>query len=616
VPKHENDADAGAAPPQSRQLTIPEAIDLAMQQHGAGNLAEATAMYHQVLSAEPDNPFALHLLGVAAHQGGDQDTAFELIAKAVAIKPDFLEAFSNLELVLQELGRFDEATEAYAKALAINPDYADAHFNLGIALQSLGRPADAAGSFRTSLTLAPDQPDALCKLGAALQEQGLLDDAQDAYNKALAINPGSIESLGNLGIIYQQHEQFEDAIASYDKALALDPDYVEALSNRAALQELGRLTEAEESYRKAIALNPGFAKAQSNLGNALQEMGRYDDALEAFDAAVAADPEYPEAYSNMGLLQLLRGDYANGWKNYRWRRQTKNFPALPQSFGKPIWDGSDISGNRLLVWTEQGVGDEVLNASMIPDLVDRGIEVVLESDARLVPLFSRSFPDVTCIAKDAPGTAAMVEKDIDYCIASGDLGQFLRPDAGSFPDRRSYVAADPDRRDALRAKYKSTGDGLLVGIAWYSSNNKNGAKKSMSLMELEPLLQRDNITLVNLQYGDTDDQRNEFESSTGKAVLHDDNVDQMADLDAFAAQVAAMDLVISVSNTTVHISGAMGVPTWVMLRSFPFWFWGLNTDDCPWNSSIRLFRQRRPGDWTDVIEQVRHELAGFKWPKD
>ena len=265
----------------------------------------------------------------------------------------------------------------------------------------------------------------------------------------------------------------------------------------------------------------------------------------------------------------------------------------------------------MLVWGEQGIGDEVHFAAMVPDLIDAGARVVLECERRLAPLFGRSFPEAMCVALENPPAAETMGNDIDFQVPSGNLGAWLRPDLDSFPDRESYLVADENRVAELKDRYRDgTGD-RLVGIAWISKNPEIGKDKSMALADWRPLTEIGGIRFVDLQYGDTADERARFERQTGTPIIHDDAIDQMADLDAFAAQVAAMDLVISVSNTTVHLSGALGVPTWVLLNTLPLCVWMAKGEDSPWYPSLRLFRQTKAGEWADVIGRVESELKAF-----
>ena len=252
--------------PTENPLDIQQSLDLALRHHGAGELSEAESLYRQILKADPDNPVALHLLGVTAHQMGNADMAVELITKALALKPDFAEARSNLGNLLREAGQREDAVASFRKALALKPDFADAHNNLGLALQNLGRLEDAVASFRKALALKPDYAYAHNNLGLALQDLG----------------------------------RPEDALASYREALALKPDYAEAHNNLGnALKDQGMLEDAVASFRKAISVKPDLAEAHNNLGNALKDQGTLEDAVASFRKALALKPDYPEAHSNL-----------------------------------------------------------------------------------------------------------------------------------------------------------------------------------------------------------------------------------------------------------------------------------------------------------------------------
>ena len=210
-------------PPDQQTLTIQQSLELAAQYHKAGDLPQAGDIYQQVLQADPNQPDALHLLGLIAYQGGKNDIAVGFITKALAIKPDIVGAHSNLGLALQDLRRLDEAVASYNKAIAIKPELAEAHYNLG----------------------------------NALKQRGKLDEAVASFHKALAIKPDYADAHSNLGNALQELEKFEDAIASYHKALAIKPELAEAHSNLGiALQELGKLEDAFTCHRRAVTLNP------------------------------------------------------------------------------------------------------------------------------------------------------------------------------------------------------------------------------------------------------------------------------------------------------------------------------------------------------------------------
>ena len=237
-----------------------------MQHHEAGRLGDAESIYRRILQTDPDQPVALHLSGVIAHQ----------------------------------LGKGEESVEPIKKAIAINPGYADAHHNLAMVYKEQGRPAEAEASYRDVLAINPDAADVHNKLGAVLQELGRLEDAVTSYREALALNPDYAEALNNLGNAFRSLGKPEEALKGYDKSLAIEPDSADTHNNLGiVLQGQGKHSGAAESYRRAIALEPGHAEAHCNLGAVLQDMGKLDDAVTRYRKSLDIRPVYPKAHSNL-----------------------------------------------------------------------------------------------------------------------------------------------------------------------------------------------------------------------------------------------------------------------------------------------------------------------------
>ena len=489
-----------------------------------------------------------------------------------------------------------------------SPNHAEAHSNQRVnALKEAWPLEDAAASHEKAIRLKPDLAEAHNNLGSVRQEQGRLDEAAESCRKALAHRARTTPRRTPAWAMCIEGDGPASTTPSpaTEKAIAPEPRPTPRRTPTWAMswKAMGRLEDAAASHEKAIRLKPDLAEAHNNLGGVRKEQGRLGEAAASYRKALSVDPDYPEIHFNLGIVNLLTGDFDNGWREYNWRWRMQNFSSRRAEYDKPLWDGGDLGGKRLLVWSEQGIGDEIMFAGLIPDLIERGIDVILESEPRLVPLFARSFPPVTCIAKGG------ANQPFDFHIPTGGLGQVLRPSLGSFPDPAPYLVADPELRTTLRDRYHNQGAGALVGLAWHSDSSYAGRESSLTLPELHPLLETPEVTFINLQYGDTADQRSAFARETGIDIVHDDQVDQMADMDAFASQVAAMDLVVSIDNSATQLAGALGVPTWGLLRAVPFWLWGMNGDDSIWYPSMRLFRQSRPGDWNGVIKRVCRALG-------
>ena len=294
----------------NQTLTIQQAIDLAVRHHAAGELDKAKSLYQQVLQVNPNQPKALHLLGVIAHQVNKNDIAVDLIGKALALKPDYAEAYNNLSNVLQAQGKLDDAVASYRKAIVVKPDYAEAYYNLGNVLQAQGKLDDAVASYNKAVAIQPDYADAHNNLGNVLQAQGKLDDAVARYNKAIAVKPDYGDAHNNLGNVLQALGKLGDAVASYHKAITIEPDGADVHNNLGnVLQAQGKLDDAVASYNNAIAIKPDYADAHNNLGNVLQAQGKLDDAVASYNKAVAIQPDCVEAHYNLAFILRKLGRY-------------------------------------------------------------------------------------------------------------------------------------------------------------------------------------------------------------------------------------------------------------------------------------------------------------------
>lgn len=637
----------GALAKRQAQSPAQMLIRTALEHHRAGRLSNAEHIYRRILQANAGHADSLHLLGMICYQRGQYEEAASLIRKAIevnegqpshhsspsyhsnlgivlhaqqkldeavvhcrralALDPNLPETLNNLGCILQLQGKLDEATACYERALALKPDVAEVHGHLGNAMRSQGRLDRAATCYERALALKPEYAEAANNLGTVLEALDRLDEAAAQYRRALALHPGMAEAYNNLGNIYQAQGDLIAAAAEYGKALALRPEYAEAHSNLGIVFEFsGRPDEAVARHRHALALKPDFAEAHHNLGNALRDLGELDEAMACYERALALKPEYAEARLSHALAQLLAGDFAAGWRNYESRWQTQRSPSWAQSGELPLWNGEKLTSGRVLIWGEQGVGDEIMFAGLLPEAAHTGNHCVLACSPRLRPLFARSFPGIEV----ASGPGPELPPDIAAHLPCGSLPRLFRTSKDDFAAMASpYLVADPVRKQHFRERY---GDGRLrVGLAWHTKNRKTGRRRSIDLSLLAHLFEIEGTRWVSLQYGQNEALAIEVAAS-GAPLLVDPAVDQLADMDAFAAQVAAMDLVITIDNSTAHLAGALGIPTWVLLPSAADWRWMRRREDSPWYPTMRLFRQNTFLDWQGVIERVGAGLSAFR----
>jgi tetratricopeptide (TPR) repeat protein len=540
--------------------------------HQAGHLAKAERIYRKILATNPRHADCLHLLGMIDYQAGRLDSAADLIRQAIAIHGTGASYYANLGTVVQAQGNLDEAKALYGQALAIRPDLAEVYMNLGNVLQ--------------------------------LQEE--YDESIVCYRRALTLKPVCAETYNNLGNAFQSQGKLEDAVACYEQALAIKPDYHEVYYNLGnACRAQDKLDEAISFYRQALALKPDYAEAHFNFGNVLRDQGKVGEALQYFAKALALKPDYTQAGFAEALAQLLQGNFTLGWPNFERRWQSmKDHDTPPREYAQPAWAGEKLASGSLLLWGEQGVGDEIMFAGLVPDALRTGNRLVLDCDLRLNPLFARSFPGVQVVSGCGPGLHP--ELDIAAHLPTGSLPGLFRKSSGAFAATTSpYLVADPEIRQQLRARYADSR--RLIGLAWQTNNRKTGRFRSVFLAQFAPLFAKSGIRWISLQYGDQSELESQA-AAAGTPILVDRAIDQLTNMDAFAAQVAAMDLVITIDNSTAHLAGALGVPAWVLLPFAPDWRWLLDRKDSPWYPTMRLFRQPQPGDWQSVVEEVESAL--------
>ncbi len=435
---------------------------------------------------------------------------------------------------------------------------------------------------------------------------GCLHEAAQRYEQILSAEPDHADCLHLLGMVAHQAGNHEKAVELIRRAIAIHKTAASYYSNLGnVLRAQQKVSEAEACYRQSLLLRPDQAEVHLNLGNILKAQGEVDAALACYQRALSLSPELAEAQAAESTALLLNGEFSKGWRGFEARWRTQEYDTQFRNYPQPLWKGERLASGRVLIWGEQGVGDEVMFAGLIRDVLAGGTRCVLDCDIRLKPLFARSFPDVEIVSGYDPHLQP--ELNIVAHLPSGSLPSLFRRKHEDFASTISpYLVADAMRKEQFRSRYD---DGRpLVGIAWHTRNKQSGYSRSIDLAQLRPLLSQPWVRWVSLQYGNHVGLKDQSLAAAAPLLI-DTDVDQLTDLDTFAVQVAAMDLVVTIDNSTAHLAAALGTPTWTLLPFAPDWRWLLGRKDSPWYPAIRLFRQPGPGDWQSVIEQVRAALA-------
>jgi hypothetical protein len=591
----------GVSSPPER--TDANAIDFKFDQglalHHQGKLSDAERAYAEVLQHQPNHFDALHLLGVIALQTRRTEKAIELIGKAISLNTKIAAAYSNLGTAFKDLKRPNEALASYDRAIALEPGYAEAHGNRGLVLLELKRPEEALASFERAITLKPDYAKAHLSRGVALKDLDRPEEALASFDRAIALQPDYAEAHNNRGNVLRDHlNRPEDAIASFDRAIALQPGQAEAYSNRGnALKDLSRLEDALASYDKALALNADYAEGHSNRGNALQDLKRPEEALSSYDRAIALQADFARAYWNRSLCLLLMGRLEQGWRQYEWRKK-QAVPIAARSFHQPLWLGDEsIAGKTLFIWWEQGLGDTIQFCRYARVAEARGATVIMSVQQSLAGLLKQISPTIRIAGQDE------VPAEFDYHCPLLSLPLSFRTTLETIPAEPRYLRADGALRLAWAARL-SPKTKPRIGVVWSGSTaHKNDHNRSMQLEQLVPILGPD-AHWICLQ--------KEIRGTDAAVLRQNGHVayfgDDLGDFNDTAALLDLMDLVITIDTSVAHLAGAMGKPVWILLPHNPDWRWQLDREDSPWYPSARLFRQRRIGDWAEVIDRVKSEL--------
>ena len=499
-------------------------------------------------------------------------------------------------------GRWADAEAACRRVLQVEPQNFDSLHLLGIMNLQRGRAAEAVLQFDAALKIDGKVADAQNNRGNALKELKRYDEALASYDRAVALRPDFAEAFINRGNALVELKRREEALASYDRGVALRPYAAAFYSRGIVLSQLKRRDEAIASFDQAIALDPGHAEAFNARANTLVELKRIDEAMASFEKSIALKPARAEAYYDRALGRLLAGQYPGGWADHEWRWESKGFPNKRPKVDAPPWQGQDLSGQRLLVCREQGLGDIIQFSRYLPLLRQAGADVSFYVGRQLNRLLRPVTAGIDVINELKPAAS------FDFQCALMSLPHRFKTDLQSIP-APSCLRAEPDL--VARWRERIGEHGFKVGIAWHGNPKALELTRFTPLAEFIPLARIPGVRLISLQHKDGLDQLAELPADVRIETLGDD-FDSGPDLFIDAAAVMAnLDLIISCDTSIPHLAGSLGRPTWIAIKHIPDYRWMLERDDSPWYPTVRLFRQPDHGDWKPVFADMERQLRAL-----
>jgi tetratricopeptide (TPR) repeat protein len=526
---------------------------------------------------EPATTAQLLQQGLFHHRQGDFAQAMERYTEVLRNDPNNADALYYVAVVACQEEQFQQGVDLARRAIANGPPQARVHNLLGQALYRLGEPMEAIKNFDRAIALDANFADAHGNRANILVDAGLPDEALKSFDRAVALNPASGPDWLNRGALLQELGRHADALASFDKAVICGPQVAEAHVNRAnVLKDLGHLDAA----------------------SGLTSSPRFDEAAAAYSKAIALEPRMDEAYFGRGLLALVRGDWAAGFPDYEHREKVgePTFVALDQ----PRWDGELRAGERLVLVSEQGLGDAIQFCRFAPLLAARGFDVTILTRKAMAPLLS-TLKGVT-IATDAEalGQDARPLRWVPLLSVPGVLG--IRPDA--VPANVPYLSAEPPRIEKWRARL---GEGRFkIGINWSSghSDKTHFTRRDIALADFAPLAALPGVQLISLQ---KDAAAAQIAMVAFRDKITTLDADPQADADFFldtAAVMSQLDLVVTCDTSVAHLAGALARPVFTALPVIADWRWLVGRDDTPWYPTMRLFRQDTGRQWQPVIARI------------
>ena len=597
-----------AALPRDDDAQIARLMQQAQRAFHAGQVDRLTPILDQVLELNPDHVGALYNRGIIHRDNNELYGAETCFRRALRVDPNMIDCYQALADLMFNVKHLLPAATLYEMALERAPNRLSLLHNLARTRLML-READATETLaRRILSIDERSVEAMNDLSWALLYRGAgVEEVLSLTARALELAPEEPHTLVLREQALRAAGRDDEAQVLWERIVATCiTDWDKSRPFCEGYYWLGQTGRARELIKAYSDANPDRPDGLKDLATLMMGEGHFAQAQELLDRAAQMAPDNMTVRMVRGLNAFRLGDFALGQELYSARWHRDNFDK-PWNVPIPEWNGEKLDG-RLLVYSEQGVGDYVMFALLFKELRQYAKSITIEVNPRVASLFRRSFPDMRVIDRNALpvdwNPAAYAAK-----VAMGDLTLRLKSDLLNLPHREGFLVPEASLALKLRSRYQAKFPGKrLIGLSWRSGNRDSATIRSIDLRHLKPIFETPDCAFISLQYGDNSRDLEALKTETGHEIHWDREIDPLQYLDPFAAQIAAMDLVISVDNSTVHFAGAIGTPCWVLLPVNSDWRWLADRTTSIWYDSLELFRQQ-PGDgWTKVVERAAAKL--------
>ena len=503
--------------------------------------------------------------------------------------------------VLAKENNYTDAIFRFRKSININNSFADGYYNLASLLTKIGLDGEAIDNFKKAISIKPNYFEAYYSLANTYLKTSNFLEADKVYRICLSIRPNSIEALNNFGINLTNEKKFDEAIDIFNRVLRLDKDYFYAHNNLGMVYyNINNFDRAITHISEALKIKPDYAEAYNNKGISLNELKLYDEALFNYDQAIKLKPDCYDAYFHKALIKLSLGNFEEGWNLYQYRWKKNNFKEYRHPNIKKLETINDLNNKKVLVWYEQGFGDTIQFSRYVSKLLDIGAIVFFEVQKDLVPFFKDQF---NCKVNNEVDSL----EHFDFQVPLLDLPKLFNTSIKNIFFNRSYLRTQEEKKFEWEKKLNLSKNKLNIGISVSGQpNHKRGFIRSIPLKKMESLFQEGSFFLIQKELNDEDTR---FLDKHKEITFVGKEIDNFLDT---AAIVENMDLIISVDTSLIHLAGALGKKSFLMLSYSSDWRWLLDRNSTPWYESIKILRQKSICDWDFVINQIQLELNNLK----
>jgi tetratricopeptide (TPR) repeat protein len=573
-----------------------------------GQYQGAIINFDKALELQPDLLNATLNKADAFKELKNFDEALKCIDIALKNKNLAPEIWAKKGDILHNMKKYKEAIQAYDQAIKLNKNYAEAFCNKGFTLFTIERYEESIAVCNKALEIKKIFPEAWVNIAVSYIGLKKYELALDYCEKALAVSENFIEALNSKGICLFNLKKYEEANKLFDKILKIRKDFPEAIENKAnTLHALKEYDEALTLY-EAIETKKDYHKFLNNKGLLLHALGHIKDikyfnlAKDCYDQAIKIKPDFADAYWNKSLSQLSLGEFIEGWKNYEYRFKIEN--AKPQFIDIPRLKGlKDLTNKRILIWSEQGLGDSIQFCRYIYKILDLGAKVTFDTSKLLTALMSRQF---NCTINETG--QGLVKNNFDFQIPLLSLPMLFNTDLNSIPLNNSYLKTSKEKDTEWLNKLKLTKQKLNIAIT--CAGNPDYAADSERSANLEifyPLVDKVNLFLIQKDIKNEDEI---FLKKYPQIKFIGKDIDNFDDL---ASVIQNMDFVISTDTSIPHLAAAIGKKVYILLGRITDWRWMLNSGTSPWYNSATLLRKKfnpesKTEDWSHAFQAIMKEF--------